>query len=350
MDFREELKFVKMPVHGSSFEKEIIDFSSSVINLKLDIKSLFETEDIFRYPDSENGNLRKIISKIYELNMDNTLAGNGVSELLWFVGLAFIKKNMNVAILEPTYEEYSHITSIMGGRIFPFILKEEEHFELEMDRFLKFLKDNEIKLLFLCNPNNPTGKYLNQDKIEFILKNFDGITIFDYSYIDYVEAHIKYGEFIKKYDVLFLFSLTKSYGIAGLRAGFMLASEKIINLVKKVKTPWNMNIVAQKVASYILENRELFLPVVRKYKKESDILRLNIENSGFKTVKSETDYFMVKVNDAEFVKKELLKENFLIRSLTSKGLNNFIRINSGTKEENTNFFEKFVKSCKKYNC
>ena len=338
---RKELKNVEDVPHGSTHLEGILDFSSSVIKIPLPLEEIINDLNIFSYPDSDSNNFVSKISEVYDIGKGCIITGNGSSGLLWYTGLAFFSKNIRSLITTPAYGEYERILKIMGCNIYKHKLKEVNDFRLNIDNFISDIKSGNIEVIFLCTPNNPTGEFIDFGKLDFILsKNPDKLFIIDLAYIDYAfSSIIDFKKFIENYNVVFLFSLTKSYGIAGLRSGFIIGSNRLVKSLYKVKEPWNMNVISQKVSSYILENRNSLLAGCKKIMDYSAILRNNIESSGFKVIRSDTDYFMVKVKSPEKIKEILLSENILVRDLNSMGLDNYIRITGKTEELNNYFME-----------
>lgn len=331
---------IKQVHHGSSHESKILDFSSSVIPLKINVKKILNKSNIFAYPDSESYELRKVIANSYNLSVENIFVGNGSSEILLYIALVFLNKGKKVLIQTPTYGEYKRTTEITGATINHFSLKETNNFKTNIDDYASYIKKSKSDIIYLCNPNNPTGDYINQDKLEYIFKkNNTKLFIIDLAYIDYTGEIINYNKYFNKYNVIFINSLTKSFGLAGLRSGFAIAKKEYIDHLQKVKIPWNMNILAQNVSIEIFKNRNKYLKNIINVKNESEKLRLKIEKTGFKTIKSSTDYFMVKVNNSLKTKEILLKQNILIRELSSLGLHNYIRITGKNKTLNKNFLK-----------
>ncbi|PID26476.1 MAG: hypothetical protein CR982_10135 [Candidatus Cloacimonadota bacterium] len=342
---RDEISNVEAVPHGSTHLPNIVDFSSSVIKLDLPIDKIISNIDIYSYPDTTNFEFRSKAAENYNLSPNNIFCGNGSSEIMWSIGLAFVKRSSKSLLISPTFGEYKRILTIMGSDIEYHTLKEDRGFRLDISTYLDQAKGKDI--IFICNPNNPTGEFIGFDKLETIFKNSPNtLYIIDSAYIDFAIDDFSYREkmkyFIDRYNVIFLHSLTKSFGIAGLRSGYCLASEEKISLLDRVKTPWNINRYAQEVSIYILENEKEIIKKAQEIKNSSIKLRKKISNLGFTTIDSTTDYFLVKVGNSLEVKRKLLEEKILIRELQSMGLNNYIRV-TGKDEEKNNLLLRLLK-------
>jgi len=247
--------------HGGIFsipnpEPSIIDFSSNISPLGFPplVKSevIKGIKNLAVYPDSDSESLRKNLAWYTKLSKDNITVGNGATEIIYNFCNAFLDKKTRVLIPVPTFGEYEAASSLPGCRILFF---KTMNLEESLSDFIKQIPKN--CCVFVCNPNNPTGKLLPKKKLQKIIHAADKKNSFvfvDECFIELVpdsnESVIKY---IKKYDNLFVLrSLTKSFGLAGIRIGYGASNKKIISILNKIKIPWNVSGLAQKAASAAL--------------------------------------------------------------------------------------------------
>ena len=341
---RDEIKNIEDVPHGSTHLKDILDFSSSVIRLDIPIKEIILDLDIYAYPDSSNYQLRESIAKSYNISSDSVFCGNGSSEILWYIGLAFVKSSSKSLLITPTFGEYKRVLTMMGSEIEYNHLMEENDFSLDLANYMNQLRSKDIAII--CNPNNPTGELLPFETLESIFKsNPSALYIIDCAYLDFVldssDYRVEMKRLIESYNIIFLHSLTKGFGIAGLRSGYCIGSEKLISYLNKVKAPWNMNRHAQAVSEYIITHQKELIKKARSIKNSSFKLRDSFSDLGYKTIKSTTDYFMVKTYNSLDVKSKLLEKKMLIRELDSMGLKDYIRVTGKSESKNQHLIKIF---------
>ena len=260
--------------HGSDLEKieeiygikkeEIVSFSANVN--PLGVSPLLRTtladkiDAITTYPDREYTSLRKCIAAYCGTDHENVIVGNGSTELIsLFIQIEHPKKAM---IIGPTYSEYEREISLGGGTTLYYPLREKDDFKLDVNDFISHLNEN-IDLLVICNPNNPTGTYVNSAKVEeFIRKLPDHvIPVVDEAYFEYVEdpTHYSLIKMIQEgYDrpLFVLRTFSKIYGMAGLRIGYTFADPLLIDELMKACQAWNVSYNALAAAQAALKDQE----------------------------------------------------------------------------------------------
>jgi histidinol-phosphate aminotransferase len=351
---RAEIKNISAPIHGGidSGElielkldsEEIIDFSSNINPfVKSEILKIQARIDI--YPDTNCYKLKKAITEVYGLNHENIIIGNGSTEIIYLVCQAYLNRKDRVIIPSPTFSEYERASKIMGAEPIFYRLREEENFRIKADKLIEFLKVRDHKIVFLCNPNNPTGGYLGERELKGILEeNKNTLFVLDEAYVDFVKSRWDSTGLIKYKNLLILKSLTKSHGVPGLRIGYALSNEEIISNLEKVRLPWNVNSLAQEAAiQALLINGDYISKTREEILRAKDYLAGEIERIGKKCIPSETGFFMVKVDNARELRLSLLKRGILIRDCTSFGLPNFIRLSARPIHE----CEKLIREWKK---
>ena len=315
---------------------EILDFSvnSSPFPPPSGIRRILDTIAIERYPDSEATEFRQRLSAKLGVGPDNILAGSGAVELIRLIALTYFRHGDSVLILEPTFGEYRVACQLVGVEVVNQWGREEESFAPRIEETVSTIRQHHPRGVFICNPNNPTGQYLTRREVEMILDACgDGLLILDEAYITYVDESWSAMDLIGRGNVVIVRSMTKDYALAGLRLGYAVAREDIINALRRVRPPWNVNAVAQKAGVIALNDTDYLERCGREIGKAKQFLVGELYRIGFTLVPSSTNFFLVKVTDAEGFRNALLKHGILVRDCTSFGLPQYIRIAARTMPE-----------------
>jgi len=305
------------------------------------IREMMGAMPIEQYPDSQATELRERLSERLGIPAENILAGNGTTELIRLITLAYFRRNDSIIILEPTYGEYEIAGRIAGARLIKYRAGEKNQFAPNVAEFAGLVRQCQPRAVFICNPNNPTGKYLSRRDIEKVMDNLrDGLLIMDEAYIDFVAAAWNSLDLTGRGNAVILRSMTKDYGLPGLRLGYAVASREIIASLRTVLSPWNVNTIAQGVGTAVLKQDEYLKETLRKVQDAKHFLMEELDRLGFGAIPSDVHYFLVKVSNATEYWHSLLKKGILVRDCTSFGLKEYIRISPRTLPE----CEKFIKA------
>jgi histidinol-phosphate aminotransferase len=298
------------------------------------VSKVFDSVAYNRYPDSEAGQLRQCLSAKLGVTPDNILAGSGAVELIRLIALTYFGPGDPVLILEPTFGEYRVACQLMGAEVIDQWGRKEESFAPGIDETVNLVRQRRPVGVFICNPNNPTGQYLTKRGVEVVLGACgDGLLILDEAYISFVDRSWSAIDLISRGNVVVVRSMTKDYALAGLRIGYAVAHERIINALRRVCPPWNVNAMAQKAAVIALEDADYLERCQREIRKAKQFLVRELKRIGFTTVPSRTNFFLVKVADARGFRTALLRHGMLVRDGTSFGLPGYIRIAARTMPE-----------------
>jgi threonine-phosphate decarboxylase len=366
---RDNVKNLKPCVHGAEvlgaseesglLPQEILDFSSSVNPLGPSKKALDAAKKAFSqiaaYPDSNSNELRQVIASHFGIDKGNVVVGNGSTELMYLFAEVFMKKGEKAVMPAPTFGEYESAVRKTGET--PKFAKLGKNFTIETEAFKQEMAG--AKIVFLCNPNNPTSMLIPKetltDIIESALKQ-DTLVFLDEDFLEFVEdekALTMIGK-IKKYPNLFILrSFTKIFGLTGLRVGYGIASQEIIKVLSCAKIPWNVNCLAQAAAVAALKDKQ-HLSVTRELiKKEKAWLQGELEKFGsFRFSSPDANFFFINICKsgltATELKNKMLKQGLLIRDCTSfKGLDEFyIRVAVKTHVENERLIDAFKRIVK----
>jgi threonine-phosphate decarboxylase len=350
---RDEIKELKPCVHGGEIWKyyphygNIVDFSANVNPLGLPQKVIEAIErslwQIQFYPDSDSNALRNAISNYLEgINPENIIVGNGSTELIYLFCEAFIRSGDKAVILIPTFGEYENAVRKAGG--IPKHVKLDKNFKVNPNILLRKI-GSKTKVIFLCNPNNPTSTLIPRDDLFEIVENSDRehvLVFIDEDFTEFVDEDISLASKVKTYKNLFILrSFTKSFGLTGLRVGYGVSCEEIINLLFKGKIPWNVNCVAQAAAIAALQDMEYLERTRRLIKEEREFLSDELKRiRGLRVFPAYANFILIDVRQTGFTaaqfKERMLKHGILIRDCSSfKGLDEYyIRVAVRTRQEN----------------
>ncbi len=315
---------------------EILDFSvnSNPFPVPPGLREAVNNVTIERYPDSEVTEFRELLATKLGVTPDNILAGSGAVELVRLIALTYFRPGDPVLILEPTFGEYKVACQISGAGVVSQWGKEEDDFTPRMTETASLIRQHRPRGIFICNPNNPTGRYLARRDIEMVLDVCrDGLLILDEAYIAFVAEGWSAIDLISRGNVVIVRSMTKDYALAGLRLGYAVAHQEIIQALHRVQPPWNVNAVAQKAGVIALEGADYLEWCQQEIRKAKQFLTTELSRIGFTLVPSSTNFFLVKVTDAKDFRAALLKHGILVRDCSSLGLPQYVRIAARTLPE-----------------
>ena len=325
----------------------ILDFSANINPLGLSDtvnQSIHNSiSNVVHYPDPDCYQLKQTIANFYQLKVENLIIGNGAVELLYL--LCHVIRPRHSLILAPSFSEYERSAKAANSSIHYLFLSEEDDFKINMNQLIKQLVSMEI--LFIGNPNNPTGNLLSTSEIRQILvaaKQENCYVVVDESFIDFIERDEQYTSryLLNEFDNLILLqSLTKFYAIPGLRLGFAAMNEKLIQRLYLAKDPWNVNLLAQSAGVAGLQDIE-YQQKSKRFISDNLLIfyRKLAMIKGLKIYQPTVNFILIKLlnsgMNAQALKAILMTENILIRDCSNyPGLNDsFIRIAVKSCSEN----------------
>ena len=292
-------------------------------------------ENFNRYPDPLQWQLKQELSKIKGVPPQNIFIGNGSDEVIDIAFRIFCEPGKdNVVICPPTYGMYKVCANINDVQIREVQLTED--FQLDVEEILSAINEN-TKLLFICSPNNPTGNNIHRIDIELLLNNFRGMVIIDEAYINFSRQKPFLQELTEYENLIVMQTLSKAWGLAALRLGLGFASEKVIDLFNKVKPPYNINQASQQLGLKALLNIEEVNANIKNTVGQRKLIQQQLEQFRFiqKIYPSDSNFILIKVNDADKLYQYLLAHEIIVRNRSKEPLcENCIRITIGTPEEN----------------
>ncbi|MAN59254.1 MAG: histidinol-phosphate transaminase [Flavobacteriaceae bacterium] len=294
----------------------------------------FETK-VNRYPDPQQQQLKGVLTEKRGVTNAQILLGNGSDEVLDLLFRAFCEPSQdNIITLPPTYGMYSVLAGINDVENREVLLTPE--FQPDIEAILN-AQDARSKLLFICSPNNPTGNSISEEKIVALLEGFNGLVVVDEAYIDFAETPSWVAR-LHEYDNLVVTqTLSKAYGMAGIRLGMCYANPEVISILNKIKPPYNVNVLTQEYALRYLQNEENFDNRKNLILNEKELLSKKLLQVGFisKIYSSNANFILVKVDDANRRYTELLNEGVVVRNRSTQPLcHDTLRITVGSPDEN----------------
>ncbi|MFC6859629.1 histidinol-phosphate transaminase [Zunongwangia atlantica] len=291
--------------------------------------------DVNRYPDPHQRNVKDELAKIKGIKSEQILLGNGSDEVLDLLFRAFCEPGKdNVITLPPTYGMYKVLSEINNIENREVLLSQD--FEPQVSAILD-KSDANSKLLFLCSPNNPTGNTFSEEKVEELLQNFNGLVIIDEAYIDFSGKESWLNRLQEYPNLVITQTLSKAYGMAGIRLGICCASEEIIEILKKIKPPYNVNeLTQQRALNRILDVENVESEVADILKGRDELFRVLLEVSYVEKIyPSDANFILVKVDNATARYDQLIEKGIVIRNRTTQPLcENTLRLTVGTTQEN----------------
>ena len=317
----------------SSARDEFTDFEDDMVFLDAN-ENPYETQ-VNRYPDPQQINLKTQLSAVKRVPIDQILLGNGSDEVLDLIFRAFCEPNRdNVITIPPTYGMYKVLANTNAIENREVLLTAS--FQLDVTEILKSV-DDKTKLIFICSPNNPTGNLIALEAIENILKNFNGLVVIDEAYIDFADAESWTTKLQEYPNLIITQTLSKAFGMAGIRLGMCFASVEIIKILKKIKPPYNVNVLTQQVALKRILNEGDVQREVDSIVNERKLLVEKLINIPFikKLYPSDANFILAKVDDANKRYKQLIEKGIVIRNRSNQPLcENTLRFTVGTTSEN----------------
>jgi len=287
-----------------------------------------------RYPDPYQKELKAAISKFKGISPGNIFLGNGSDEIIDLCFRVFCNPGVDkVLTFTPTYGMYEVSAGVNDIEVLKVPLN--EMFQIDLQNVKPLFADKNLKLVFICSPNNPTGNAMNFADVEYILKNFTGIVVIDEAYIDF-SGKPSFIRLVDNYPNLILMqTFSKAFGLAAARVGMAFTQPDIIQFFNKLKPPYNISTINQKAALRKLGKSEELRDQVTKIKEEKERLSANLQKMKIteKIYPSDANFLLVKVKNANYIYSALVKENIIVRNRSSV-IENCLRITVGKKSEN----------------
>ena len=297
--------------------------------------------ELNRYPDPYQLKIKQKLSELNQISTENIFLGNGSDEVIDLAFRIFCEpKKDKVLTFSPTYGMYEVSANINDVELINLDLN--DNFQIDLETLKPYFEDENLKIIFICSPNNPTGNSIKN--IKYILENFNGIVFIDEAYIDFSPEE-SFRNQIKNYPNLIVSqTFSKAWGMASVRVGIAYASEEIIKFYNKVKPPYNISQLNQDAILNTLNDEKINqvsenIKIILEEKKSliQNLKKLNLVKTIFP---SDANFILIEVDNADSVYQELVNQNVIIRNRNSV-IKNCLRITVGSPEENKKLIETF---------
>jgi len=328
---RENVKSLKP---YSSARDEFEDFDTAEM-IFLDANENPFQNGVNRYPDPQQNSVKAILAKNNLVKQNQILLGNGSDEVLDLLFRAFCEPNKdNIISLPPTYGMYGVLANINAVKNREILLSTD--FQPQVEKILEAVDEN-TKIIFLCSPNNPTGNSFSDESVVKLLQNFKGLVVIDEAYIDFSDKESWLTEIDEYPNLVITQTLSKAYGLAGIRLGVCYASEAVISILNKIKPPYNVNeLTQQRAIERLKDSEKIKQEIASIIEQREELLKVLLEVSFVEKVyPTEANFILAKVDDANKRYDQLIEKGIVIRNRTTQPLcENCLRFTIGTKEEN----------------
>ena len=333
---RENVKSMK-PYSSARDEFEDFDTADMIF---LDANENPFQNGVNRYPDPQQSSVKVVLAKQRNVNPNQILLGNGSDEVLDLLFRAFCEPKIdNVITLPPTYGMYSVLSNLNNIENREVLLTTD--FQPQVEKILETVDAN-TKIIFLCSPNNPTGNSFSDESVVKLLENFKGLVVIDEAYIDFSDKESWLAKIDQYPNLVITQTLSKAYGLAGIRLGICYGSAAVISVLNKIKPPYNVNELTQLRALERLSNPEKIKSEITSIIAQREELLKVLVDVKFveKIYPTEANFILIKVDDANKRYDELIAKGIVIRNRTTQPLcENTLRLTIGTKEENKKLIE-----------
>lgn len=300
------------------------------------------------YPDASNYELKNELASVLNVNPENIFCSTGSDALIKVIAAAFLNEEDQAVMAEVTFSRYDSAVKLMGGESILVPMKDNA---LDLEAMVNCITDK-TKIIWLCNPNNPTGTIFTARDLNRVFSRIPSnvMVIMDEAYIEYV-TNMGFPDSIELMrnhpNVIILRTFSKAYGLAGLRVGYGIANEELVNYLNSIIGPFDVNLFAQKAASAALKDRDFLKLVQHTNINGRDYLYGEFDKLNLPYIKTNTNFIMVNTKtDDKTVFQELLKLGVIIRPGYLLGMEGWLRVTIGTQEQN----EKFISALTKVLC
>ncbi|MEY4963575.1 MAG: Histidinol-phosphate transaminase [Bacteroidota bacterium] len=330
---------VKVMKPYSSARDEFEDFDTADM-IFLDANENPYENGVNRYPDPQQATVKSVLAQQNSVDKNQILLGNGSDEVLDLLFRAFCEPKIdNVITLPPTYGMYGVLANLNAIENREILLSAD--FQPQLEAIMGAVDEN-TKMIFLCSPNNPTGNSFSQESVQYLLNNFNGLVVIDEAYIDFSDKASWIQKINNFPNLIITQTLSKAYGLAGIRLGICYASAEIIAVLNKIKPPYNVNELTQQRALERLANPNQIKEEINSIITQREQLLKVLSEVYFvsKIYPTEANFILIKVDNANQRYDELIAKGIVIRNRTTQPLcENTLRLTIGTENENKKLIE-----------
>ena len=317
--------------------EEVLDFSANInpLGLSQRVAQAAAEADLSVYPDRHSSDLRAKLAERLEIGIENVMIGNGSTELIHLLTRSYLRPGQKCVIFAPSFGEYEAAAIVSGGDVYVVQAEEAQGFRWAIDMAAYTIGRIRPSLIFLCNPNNPTGVYLDRDQVRRIRAAMDGYGLFvlDESYVPLADWQWNSISLFRDGNIAMLRSMTKDHALAGARLGYLVAQQRVVSAAQHLQPAWSVNAVAQAVGIAALEDEGHVAAARAVIAEAKAYLCGQLDTIGVPVTASAANFLLARVGEATAVRAALLCRRIAVRDCTSFGLPEHIRIAVRRPEE-----------------
>ncbi len=309
-----------------------LDSNESYIKIPkqiLDYNKCLDDVELNRYPDPLCKSLCNAFGNFINIKGEKIVAGNGSDEIISLLFPSFLNPGDNVITFSPDFSMYSFYCDIAGMN--NIVLDSDDKFNINIENVISISEQKNIKMIIFSNPCNPSGNIISHKNIEKILSSVKALVVVDEAYMDFADESVI--DLIDKYsNLIVLKTCSKAIAMAGIRLGFAIGNEKLISVIRKVKSPFNVNSVTATIGERVLKEKNFISDSIKKIKENTIYLEKKLkefESDKFIIYNTNTNFVLIKAIDAEKIYNYLLDNDICVRFM----MKNYLRITAGTIEE-----------------
>lgn len=293
-----------------------------------------------RYPDPMATKLVKGFADYFNVNPDCVTAGNGSDEIISVIMNAFLQKGDKILTLEPDFSMYRFYAEIAECESVKY--QKDENLDVNIDDVINLAKKENVRIVIFSNPCNPTSRIVTKEDVIKLINNTDSLVVLDEAYMDFAEDESLLGEFQNYDNLIILKTCSKALGSAALRLGFAVANKTLTNVIRAVKSPYNVNSVSQALGEVLFAHPDYIdncIETVVNSRKElyAELIKINSDKIE-KIYETHTNFVFMKVKNAKEIFEKMKENSIIIRNM-----GDYLRITAGTEYENAKMFETFKK-------
>ena len=309
---------------------QVLDFSANISPLgpSRRVMRAAAEADLSAYPDRNSLGLREALAARLNVAIDKLMIGNGSTELIHLVARACLRPGQKCLIFTPTFGEYEAAAALAGADVHTVRAREDRGFRWPVDAAVRIIREMRPGVVFLCNPNNPTGAYLERDVVRQLNSAVgeSGLLVLDNAYAELADCRWDPLPLLGSGNLVTLNSMTKDHALAGVRLGYMVAEPSVVAAVRLLQPAWSVNAVAQAVGIAALEDEAHVTRARGVILEAKAYLYRELERLSVPVTHSATNFILARVGDAAKVRSALLRRRMAVRDCTSFGLPEHIRI------------------------
>lgn len=311
-------------------------------NIQKEMVEALRNTALNRYPDPMATKLVEGFAKYFKVNPENVTAGNGSDEMISVIMNAFLQKGDKILTLEPDFSMYRFYAEIAECESVKY--KKNDNLDVNIDEVIALATTEKVRIVIFSNPCNPTSGIIRKDDIRKLVNSVDALVVLDEAYMDFAKDESLLGEFGKYDNLIILKTCSKALGSAALRLGFAVANKTLTNVIRAVKSPYNVNSVSQALGEVLFAHPDYIdncIETVIKSKEElySSLLELTNKTDKIESIyESNTNFVFIKVKNVCKVFEKMKSRGIIIRNMGE-----FLRITAGTKEENDKMLAELTK-------